>query len=459
MSSNTSPTQESLVVNSNSNVLETTVIQRSPDIAISICGIGKMYRIYSQPQDRLKQMLWRGHRNYGREFWALRDVSFDVRRGETLGIIGRNGSGKSTLLQIIAGTLAPTEGEVSISGRVAALLELGSGFNPDFTGRENVFLNGSILGLSRTEMEMRFDDIAAFADIGDFIEQPVKLYSSGMLVRLAFAVQAQVQPDILIVDEALAVGDFAFQHKCMSKISSLQDDGVSILLVSHDTAAIKAHCSNAVMLEQGRIFSVGHPDKVTVDYYRRVIDQERGISELDSLINSEVQETDVPKLMEVSEMMLIEPSVRWGIGGIRYEGIKVTNIYGIPTNTFDFQDWISIELLLRAEQNIEHSFPGLLVKDLYGNYITGVTTWSLGQVIPPLQKGQIHRVAFDIQLLYRPGNYSIVINNCVDNLGTDFYDWCDNVAQFTIVEGDYMQPKYGYGLFSPPAKARILTES
>jgi lipopolysaccharide transport system ATP-binding protein len=191
----------------------------SDDIAVSVHNVNKRYLLYDRPQDRLKQSLfWRFGKSYGREFWALRDISFEIRRGEALGIIGRNGAGKSTLLQIIAGTLQPTSGVVHVSGRVAALLELGSGFNLEFTGRENVYLNGAILGFSRGEMEQRFDEIAAFADIGDFMDQPVKLYSSGMFVRLAFAVQACVEPDVLIVDEALAVGDVVFHQKCYARL-------------------------------------------------------------------------------------------------------------------------------------------------------------------------------------------------------------------------------------------------
>lgn len=222
------------------------------DVVISARGIGKMYRIYDRPQDRLKQMFWRGRRMYGREFWALRGVSLEVERGEALGIIGRNGSGKSTLLQIIAGTLAPSEGEARVSGRVGALLELGSGFNPEFTGRENVLLNGAILGLTREEMEARFDAIAAFADIGEFIDQPIKIYSSGMLVRLAFAVQAHIQPDILIVDEALAVGDVYFQHKCMRRIKELVDQGTTLLFVSHVTETVKRFCRRGLWLDGGQ---------------------------------------------------------------------------------------------------------------------------------------------------------------------------------------------------------------
>ena len=205
----------------------------SSDVAIKVDNLCKCYQIYDKPRDRLFQMLMRGHRQYYREFWALTDVSFEIKRGETVGIIGRNGSGKSTLLQMVCGTLNPTSGSIQTSGRIAALLELGSGFNFEFTGRENVYMNGSVLGLSKEEIDACFDDIAAFADIGDFIEQPVKTYSSGMMVRLAFAVQATIEPDILIVDEALAVGDEKFQRKCFARLEALKARGTSILFVSH----------------------------------------------------------------------------------------------------------------------------------------------------------------------------------------------------------------------------------
>jgi lipopolysaccharide transport system ATP-binding protein len=235
-------------------------------IAIRVHNLSKMYRIYDRPQDRLKQMFWRGRRQYGREFWALRNVSFDVKQGETVGIIGRNGGGKSTLLQIIAGTLGPTEGDVEVHGRVAALLELGSGFNPEFTGRENVFMNGSILGFSREEMEQLFDEIAAFADIGDFIEQPVKLYSSGMMVRLAFAVQACIEPEILIVDEALSVGDIFFQQKCYRRIDDLRNNGTSILFVSHNMGDVRQFCQRAILLDHGEAAFQGSASDAVAQY-------------------------------------------------------------------------------------------------------------------------------------------------------------------------------------------------
>lgn len=249
------------------------------DIAIRVDGLSKCYHVYERPQDRLKQSLWLGRKQFYREFWALRDVSFTIRKGETFGIIGRNGSGKSTLLQMIVGTLSPTSGAVTTYGRVAALLELGSGFNPDFTGRENVFMNGAILGLSKPEIAWRFDEIVAFADIGDFIEQPVKTYSSGMMVRLAFAVSVCVEPDILIVDEALAVGDMAFQFKCMERLDKLTKSGTTLLFVSHDIGAVKAFSQQAIYLDSGTVKAKGSASDMAELYFCDIREeQKRGFS-------------------------------------------------------------------------------------------------------------------------------------------------------------------------------------
>lgn len=240
---------------------------------ISVQNLSKCYQIYDRPQDRLKQSLWRGRKQFFREFWALRGVSFEIKRGEAVGIIGRNGSGKSTLLQLIAGTLTPTTGSVEVSGRVAALLELGSGFNLDFTGRENVYMNAAILGLSHTETDRCFDAIVAFADIGDFIEQPVKTYSSGMIMRLAFAVSVNVEPDILIVDEALAVGDMAFQFKCMDRLDQLTKSGTTLLFVSHDPGTVKAFCHHVVYLSKGEIKATGSASDMVEMYMLDIKDE------------------------------------------------------------------------------------------------------------------------------------------------------------------------------------------
>ena len=246
------------------------------NIAIRVNNLSKCYHIYDRPQDRLKQsivpklrsLVGRNPNRYYREFWALNDVSFEVGRGETVGIIGRNGSGKSTLLQMICGTLEPTSGSVETNGRVAALLELGAGFNPEFTGRENVYMNATVLGLTQNEIDARFNEIAAFADIGDFIEQPVKHYSSGMYARLAFAVAINVDPSILIVDEALAVGDEPFQRKCFARIEEIKRNGGTILFVSHASNAIVALCDRAILIHGGEQLIVGEPKKVTAWYQK-----------------------------------------------------------------------------------------------------------------------------------------------------------------------------------------------
>ncbi|MDQ2701764.1 MAG: ABC transporter ATP-binding protein [Pseudomonadota bacterium] len=243
------------------------MVARDEDLVIDAQNLGKCYHIYERPSHRLLQGVVGNRKRYYREFWALRGVGLQVRQGQTVGIVGRNGSGKSTLLQMLAGTLTPSEGSIRVNGRIAALLELGSGFNPDFTGRENVFLNAAILGLGKDEVNERLDSILAFADIGDFIDQPIRNYSSGMVVRLAFAVQAQVQPQLLIVDEALAVGDARFQAKCFARLKQLKDDGVAILLVSHSADQIVQHCDYALLLEGGCPVHEGKPRDVVNRYY------------------------------------------------------------------------------------------------------------------------------------------------------------------------------------------------
>jgi len=247
----------------------------SSDVVVRVESLGKCYRIYEDPRKRLLQMLCRGRRRFYKEFWALRDVSFEIKRGETIGIVGKNGSGKSTLLQMICGTLAPSEGTIETRGRIGALLELGSGFNPEFSGRDNIYINAALLGLSREEIDACFDKIVAFADIGDFIDQPVQTYSSGMVVRLAFAVQAQVSPDILIVDEALAVGDAKFQAKCFARLKDLKEQGTSILLVTHSSEQIVAHCSRAILMDEGRMLQVGEPRQIINRYVDILFGKER----------------------------------------------------------------------------------------------------------------------------------------------------------------------------------------
>ncbi len=252
------------------------------DYSIRVKGLGKRYEVYESPRDRLKQFIIPpvqrlagvSPSTYYREFWALRDITFDIRKGEAFGVVGRNGSGKSTLLQLITGTLSPTVGTVETTGRIAALLELGSGFNPEFTGRENVYLNAMLLGMTHDEVDARFDKIASFADIGAYLDQPVKTYSSGMLVRLAFAVQVQIEPDILIVDEALAVGDALFQKRCFNRIEKLLSDGVTLLFVSHDQESVRTLTHRAVLLKEGRAVTMGTASQVLLAYRKLLHEEE-----------------------------------------------------------------------------------------------------------------------------------------------------------------------------------------
>ena len=239
----------------------------SPEPVISVQGVGKQYILYDRPEDRLKHTLfWRFGRHYGRPFWALHDISFEVGRGETFGVIGKNGSGKSTLLQILAGTLNPTTGTARMNGRVSALLELGSGFNPEYTGRENVFLNGAILGMTKPEIRKKFDEIVAFSEVEQFIDTPVKYYSSGMFVRLAFSVSVHLTPEILLLDEILAVGDSGFQHKSREKMKQLLGSGATIIFVSHNDQAVREICKRAIWLDKGQIRLDGHARDVIREY-------------------------------------------------------------------------------------------------------------------------------------------------------------------------------------------------
>jgi lipopolysaccharide transport system ATP-binding protein len=252
----------------------------SSDAIVEIRGLTKTFPVYDKPHYRLMQMLFADGRRWHREFTALSDINLVVRRGETVGIVGRNGSGKSTLLQIICGTLAPTEGEVHVRGRVAALLELGAGFNPEFTGRENVYLNGTVLGLTRAEVEQKLDNILVFAEIGDFIDRPVKTYSSGMYVRLAFAVAIHVEPDLLVVDEALSVGDEAFQRKCFARIERLREGGCTVLFVSHAATTVVELCDRAILLDRGDLLADGSPKAVISRYQRMLYAPHERLAEL-----------------------------------------------------------------------------------------------------------------------------------------------------------------------------------
>jgi lipopolysaccharide transport system ATP-binding protein len=433
------------------------------DIAIKVQNLSKCYQIYDNPRDRLKQFIaprlqrltWQHPKQYFREFWALKDVSFEIRRGETVGIVGRNGAGKSTLLQIICGTLSPTHGSVRTNGRISALLELGSGFNPEFTGRENVYMNASVLGLSNKEIDARFEDIVAFADIGDFIEQPVKVYSSGMMVRLAFATAIHVDPDILIVDEALAVGDFAFQHKCMLRIKQIITNGVTVLLVTHDVGAVMANCDRALMLRKGTVYAIGSAAEVCDRYLETDTAGFESNPKLETPDEVQHEQNELRPYIDIADLQPIEPSYRWGSGQIKIIAWSLFDSSGKPTNTFHFGEKIRLSILLSARENISRCFPGFMLRDRNGYHLTGITNRTCGKEISNIIAGDNVLLEFEITLLYRADNYSILLNIATDEYGTGFFDLCENAGNFTILDENSDQPPWGYGRTYLPTTLKV----
>lgn len=384
-----------------SNTLEPSsqpVAFNSADVVIDVRDVGKMYRIYERPQDRLKQMLfWRFGRSYGREFWALRGVSFQVRRGETVGIIGRNGSGKSTLLQMIAGTLAPTEGVVEVRGRVAALLELGSGFNPEFTGRENVYLNGTIQGLSREEMDRRFDAIVAFADIGQFIDQPVKTYSSGMYARLAFAISIHIEPDIFIIDEALSVGDIFFQSRCLRKLDEYRAAGGTVLFVTHDMHTAERICNRSILLHEGtQRFEGPTPDAINT-YYQL----QRGGEPV-------ALKHDSPLDIDKHQIELRRDYVT-GNRSAYISQISIFDDQGQPTTTFTVGEWMTVCVRVEFFEDMPNFDFGVGLRDKTGVLIGGAHTFYQRVDYGSVSAGEQRLLTARIQMMIGPGTYLLLV--------------------------------------------------
>ena len=362
----------------------------SSDIAIRACGLGKCYHMYDTPRDRLFQMLFRGRRQYYKEFWALQDISLEVRRGETVGIVGRNGTGKSTLLQLICGTLSPSMGTVQVAGRVAALLELGAGFNPEFTGRENVFMNAAILGLTPAEIDEKFDDIAAFADIGAFIEQPVKTYSSGMYVRLAFAVIANVNADVLIIDEALAVGDVFFTQKCMRFLRKFRETG-TILFVSHDTGAVINLCDHAICLEAGKVHGRGSAKEVCETYLATFYDTKSDDKVKDAAdedksslapcfpVEMKDQRLDfinTTNLRNDIEVFVFNGTAEsFGLRGAVIESVELMDDQGARLLWVVGGEVVKLVVQVRCVNEIFRPIVGFFVKDRLGQVLFGDNTW------------------------------------------------------------------------------------
>ncbi|GHU36343.1 ABC transporter ATP-binding protein [Betaproteobacteria bacterium] len=407
----------------------------SSEIAIKVERLSKCYQIYDQPRDRLKQfvlprvqrMVGLQPKQYFREFWALRDVSFEVKKGETVGIIGRNGSGKSTLLQTICGTLNPTSGSIQTNGRIAALLELGSGFNPEFTGRENVYMNGTVLGLSKEEIDQRFDDIAAFADIGEFIEQPVKTYSSGMMVRLAFAVVAYVDADILVVDEALAVGDAFFVQKCMRFLRNFMKSG-TVLFVSHDTSAVVNLCNSGILLSRGQVIDSGSPKRVIEHYLEDLYESSQdidGVSISESKIEPEPgdQTTNVEEYRDMRESMINSSTLRndievfrfdpeqasFGTGDAKIISVRLLDKEDMPLSWIVGGEDVILEIRCAIHKDMLRPIIGFQFKDRLGQNIFVDNTYLTYQYKPvAAEAGTELRARFEFRLPVLPsGDYSI----------------------------------------------------
>lgn len=398
----------------------------SSELAITVDGLGKCYQIYEQPRDRLLQMLWRGRRQYYREFWALQDVSFEVRRGETLGIIGCNGSGKSTLLQLICGTLNPSQGEAVVHGKVAALLELGAGFNPEFTGRENVYMAAALYGLSRDDVTARLAKIEEFADIGEHIDQPVKTYSSGMYVRLAFAVIAHVDADVLVIDEALAVGDAIFTQKCMRFIRAFQARG-TLLFVSHDMGSVLNLCKRAIWLEHGKVMRFGESKEVAEAYLQFTLQQTYGdeaqlaaAGAVATEVESLRQEPEFSYGVEMTIADNLAQAQGWRSGLAELQEVRLTFPDGSIPPAFQGGERVTMLITAKANATLERPILGFIFKDRLGQDLFGENTLPLTDRAPmSVEAGQVFTARFTFTLPMLPNGQYAVMASVADG---DLYD-------------------------------------
>ena len=418
--------------------------------AVIVENGSKNYRIYAKPADRLKELIFRG-RKFHEDFWALRDVSFRVPAGSTFGVVGENGSGKSTLLQMIAGTLQPSEGKVTINGRVAALLELGAGFNPEFTGKENVILNAAIMGLTEEETVARLPEIERFAEIGSFIDQPVKTYSSGMYVRLAFAVAIHVDPEILLVDEALSVGDVYFQQRCMRRIRQMKQDGKTILFVSHDVTAVKNLCDSAIWLEHGKLQAIGEPDAV-VGKYLAAMTLRRDPYASDGIRSSTARIANGNGLV-----VRTLPNVdhRWGNRHAEIIGIQILDARGIPCETSEHGGQIVVRVSAAFHEDVAQPIVGIMMRNRLGEDICGINTSAEGVELPPARAGQCFTVDFNLKLpLLVPGNYHV--SPAVAQGTHEEFVVCDLVENAICLSVQKKTIVYGYLKFDSRVELRYV---
>lgn len=376
------------------------------ETAIRVADVTKIYKLYDNPKDRLKESLGLTRKKCYQEHYALNHINFEVKKGETVGIIGTNGSGKSTMLKLITGVLTPSAGEIQVDGRISALLELGAGFDMEYTGIENVYLNGTMIGFSRSEIDEKMQDILDFADIGDFVYQPVKSYSSGMFVRLAFAVAININPEILIVDEALSVGDVFFQAKCYRKFEEFKQQGKTILFVSHDLGSITKYCDRAILLNKGQKIFEGTP-KETVDIYKKVLVNQFDPSELET----DADANDITKFSgdkDWKQLIQVNPElIEYGEKSAEIVDYALLDENGLITNTFMKGTVFSVRMKIQAHGEVKEPIFAFTIKNLQGIELTGTNTTYEKVPVPPMKPGDVREVTFTQRLDLQGGEYLI----------------------------------------------------
>ena len=380
--------------------------------AIEVNNLTKIYQLYNSPRDRLREIISLNGKRFHHEFYALNDVSLNVEKGQTIGIIGQNGSGKSTLLKIICDVLQPTSGAFRANGRIAALLELGAGFNPEFTGRQNVYMNGALMGFNREEMEQRFPDIEAFAEIGEFIDQPVKSYSSGMYVRLAFAAAINIDPEILIVDEALAVGDVLFQSRCFAKFQEFKEKGITIIFVTHDLGLVTTHCQRVLLLDQGKLVAEGLP-KPVVDEYNRLLVLRNGTTltpETEKNEQSISQQVAPTKEVEWQGLFRVNPNeIRYGTKRAEILEAGIFTPDHEPIQILQRNQEYLIKVKVRHNDNMPAAIAAFTIKDPRGTILCGTNTLYQDVEIGHLEKGEVILVTFRQKIKINPGEYLLSV--------------------------------------------------
>ena len=425
-------------------------------VALRVEGVSKQYRIYDHPGDRLKESLLRGRRKYHREFWALSDISFEIEAGTTTGIVGPNGSGKSTLLQIITGTLEPTHGAVSYDGRIAALLELGAGFNLEFTGVENALMNAALMGYSRAEALALLPEIERFAEIGAFLHQPVKTYSSGMYVRLAFATAISTSPDILIIDEALSVGDALFQHRCLRRIKEMQETGTTILFVSHDPSAIKALCSRAILLNGGRMDMDGKPSDVLNRYQGLIMEREEAYEAEQPAKEAGGQTTEGSGPINDEALLgqkspALRYSFRHGDRSAEVLSAEMLDASRRNADLIETGEQMVARMRVRFHTDIEEPVFGFLIRNRHGIHAYGANTEQKGLSFGTVRRGEIIEVSFSFDCWLGTDLYSV--SYAVHSADGISYDWLDGVLFFRVASA---VPVEGIANLNASANARRL---